>query len=249
MDCIVLNAGGSDMLKRQLRDIRRRLGLATLFAVMCVAAQTVAASSDDVIYTIDFSAPPRVDAADWLRNQGFEFKLGADELGFGFAGARLNVETQDQVAGLIVKQLSLPKTKRIRVHWGVERYPDGADWENGVYRVPLAIMLSFGDERIDSGAFFLPDVPHFIGLFLGKNEQQGKPYTAQYYKKAGRYYCAPCGAPEGQTVVAEFDLEKAYTSQFGKAEIPDLSSFGFQMNTKDTSGGARAFIKKVEFLI
>lgn len=236
------------MSKRRFKEILRHAGLMTLFAVSSVATQTVAASSDDVIFTLDFSTAPPVDAANWLKNQGFEFKLDADALGFGFSGQQLNVETQGQVAGLVVKELNLPSTKRIRVHWGVERYPDGADWDNGVYRVPLAIMLSFGEERVNSGAFFLPDVPHFIGLFLGQKEQQGKPYTAEYYKEAGRYFCTPCGAPEGQTVVTEFDLEQAYTSQFGKNRIPELNSFGFQMNTKGTSGGARAFIKKVEFL-
>jgi hypothetical protein len=210
--------------------------------------QSVYASPERVIYSLDFSTQPESQATNWLRKQGFDFKLDADELKLHFADQELIIETNDQVAGLIVKEVSLPKTKRIRIHWGVDRYPQGANWEQGMYRVPVAIMISFGKEKIDSGAFFLPDAPYFIGLFLGEKEFQGKAYTAKYYKEGGRYFCLPCGTPTGKSTITDFDLEKAFRSQFNKSEMPPISSFGLQMNTKNTKGGARAFIRKIEFL-
>ncbi len=236
------------MGKKYSWGMYRYLSVLVSSIILVMLWQAARASSDNVVYMIDFSRESHKDAVSWLKSQGFQFKLDADDLRLSLAGQYLTLEAKDEVAGLIVKQLNLPKTKRIRIHWGVERYPKGADWEKGIYRLPLAVMVSFGDEKIDSGAFFLPDAPYFIGVFLGEKESQGKAYTGNYYKEGGRYFCMPCGVPEGQSVITEFDLEKAYTSQFKKTEMPGISSFGLQMNTKDTRGGARAFIKKIEFL-
>lgn len=118
----------------------------------------------------------------------------------------------------------------------------------GIYRVPIAVVISFGESKIDSGSFYIPDAPHFISLFLGEKEKSRRAYTGKYYKKGGRYFCEPCGVRPGGTVVTEFDLAEAFKFQFGQPEIPPVSSVGFQMNTEDTRGGARAFLKKVEFL-
>ncbi len=109
-------------------------------------------------------------------------------------------------------------------------------------------MISFGDQENSGGSLFVPDAPYFISLFLSQNAREGKAYTANYYHKGGRYFCQPCNTPAGKLVTTEFNLEHAFKSQFGKSQVPPISDFGFQMNTEDTQGGARAFLKKVEFL-
>lgn len=64
----------------------------------------------------------------------------------------------------------------------------------------------------------------------------------------GRYYCTPCNQPVGEAVTTEFKLDEAFKRRFDVTPVPPISSFGFQMNTKDTKGGARAFLQTVEFL-
>jgi hypothetical protein len=201
-----------------------------------------------VVYTLDFSDQADGDAKPWLKANGFQFKLDADDLNPHFSYQRLVLETSDEKAGYFVKRLNLSNVKGIRVIWGVDRSPQGADWERGIYRVPIAVVISFGEKKIDSGSFYIPDAPYFISLFLGEKEKSGRAYTGKYYKKGGRYFCKPCVAPVGKTVVTEFNLEEAFKSQFGQPEVPPVSSFGLQMNTEDTRGGARAFLKRVEFL-
>ena len=197
---------------------------------------------------LDFSDQADGDATAWLKANGFQFKLDAEDLNPRFNHQRLMLETSDKKAGFFVKRLSLPGVNAIRLVWGVERYPQGADWEQGNHRVAIAVVVSFGETKIDSGAFYIPDAPHFISLFLGEKEKGGRAYTGKYYRKGGRYFCQPCGASPGETVVTEFDLEAAFKAQFGQSKMPPVSSFGFQMNTKDTRGGARAFLKRAEFL-
>ena len=202
----------------------------------------------EVVHTIDFSGQPDGPAAAWLRQRGFVFRLNAEKLAPRFENGRLVLQTESARAGLFELPVHLSGVEWLRVAWGVERYPHGADWSRGVTAVPVAVMTSFGTRKISSGSLFVPNAPYFIGLFLGEKERGDRVYRGNYYKKGGRYYCTPCGTPTGRRVVTVFDLATAFRSEFELEDIPPISRFGFQMNTKRTSGGAEAFIEKVEFL-
>ena len=200
------------------------------------------------LHTIDFSGQPDGPAEEWLKQQGFTLRLDADDLQPHFKDNRLVLHTSRQKAGLFELPLHMSQVKRIRIHWGVERYPRGADWSQGITAVPIAVMTTFGTKRIKSGSLFVPNAPYFIGLFLGEKERANRAYTGNYYKIGGRYFCTPCGVPVGERVVTEFDLDRGFRAQFGQTVVPPISRFGFQMNTKGTSGGAKAFLEKVEYL-
>jgi len=201
-----------------------------------------------VVHAFDFTQQPEGEAVDWLRKEGFELELDARALDPRFGEKGLLLSTDRSEAGLFARKLSIPAAERIRVVWGVDRYPSGANWEKGVFRVPIAVMVSFGEEEIDSGSFFVPDAPYFISLFLSRNARAGKSYTANYYRKGGRYFCVECSPPPGKTISTEFDLATAFRKEFDLAKVPPITSFSFQMNTKDTRGGARAWLSRVEFL-
>jgi hypothetical protein len=222
--------------------------LFVLVIVSVAIGMTANASSEKVLYTIDFSGQPDGPALNWLERSGFELQLGAKKLNPHFRNNRLKLQSKGEDAGLFVKALNLPNAKRIRIFWGVDRYPQGADWEKGVNAVSLAVMVSFGNKKIKSGAFYIPDAPYFIGLFLGEKEHEGKAYTGKFFTKGGRYFCEPCGVSPGTMVITEFDLEKHFKSQFSEDRVPPLSRFGFQVNTKETRGGSAAFLHKVEIL-
>jgi hypothetical protein len=174
--------------------------------------------------------------------------LNAEGLHPYFRDGRLILHTERQTAGLFEHQLNLPSARRLRIHWGVDYYPEGANWERGINAVAIAVMTSFGTETLTSGSLFIPNAPYFIGLFLGQKEQAGKGYLGKYYTQGGRYFCEPCGVRVGETVESDFDLAKAFSEQFSVPHFPGVSGFGFQMNTKATHGGAVAFLKKVEYL-
>jgi hypothetical protein len=201
-----------------------------------------------VVYTLDFSQQPDGPATNWLKDQGFVLKLNAEELHPYFRDGRLILHTEKQTAGLFEHQLNLPNARRIRIHWGVDHYPEGANWERGINAVAIAVMTSFGTETLNSGSLFIPNAPYFIGLFLGQRERADKGYLGKYYTQGGRYFCEPCGIPVGETVVSDFDLGKAFAEQFSIPYFPGVSGVGFQMNTKATPGGAEAFLQKVEYL-
>ena len=221
-----------------------------IFTMACLVfpAISVADSASGIVRVIGFTDQSHGSAVEWLKENGWNFRLDAEALNPRFTEKGLVLSTEQRTAGLIERRLRLSDVGRIRITWGVDDYPKGADWENGVYRVPIAVMISFGEEDIGSGSLFVPNTPYFISLFLSKNAQPGKAYTAKYYQKGGRYFCTPCTPPEGKTVITEFDLDDAFRDQFGKSDVPAITSFGIQMNTKDTRGGARAHLERIEFI-
>ena len=221
-------------------------GILMLSVVVLGLTQPIRA--EHAAYVIDFTGQPDGPATEWLKDQGFRLRLDATELSPQFKNHRLVLQTDQENAGLFERPLALPDVTRIRIYWGVERFPHGANWDAGTRAVALAVMTSFGEEKLSSGALYIPNAPYFIGLFLGQQEQERRAYTGRYYTLGGRYFCTACPAPLGKTVVSEFDLAQTFKEQFAKADLPPISRFGFQMNTKGARSGAVAFLEKIEYL-
>ncbi len=233
---------------RRRCGIVRRLGPVLAALALSFAPWPAWSNGGAAVHTIDFTEPAKGAAGGWLREQGFQLRMSAQDLSPRFTERGLVISTERAITGLFAKELRLTGAERVRVTWGVDRYPEGANWEEGIYRVPIAIMISFGEKEIASGSLFVPNVPYFISLFLSKNAEPGKAYTANYYHKGGRYFCEPCSPPAGEAVTATFDLSETFKRTFDQEEVPPITGFSFQMNTKDTRGGAQAFIERVEFL-
>lgn len=202
----------------------------------------------ETVYQLDFSEQTDGDAMGWFKANDFRLENDADEIKARFENGRLVFSVDDDISGLFSKQVRINGASTIRIEWGVDRYPEGANWEKGVLREAIAVIVSFGDERISSGSLVVPNVPYFIGLFLGQHEQEGKAYLGNYFKKGGRYFCSPCGSIPGNQVVTEFNLSDTFKKEFGKTEVPYISSISFEIDVRDTDGQSRAFIRSVSFL-
>jgi hypothetical protein len=220
-----------------------------LFAVL---VRLSAVGADELVHAFDFTTQPKGSAISWLKEQGFEFKLAFEALNPRFEKGALWLSTQRPEAGLcgvtFAKGSDLQQVKRLRLTWGVEEFPEGADWERGINRTPLAVMVSFGYERLSSGLpFGIQAAPYFISPFIGAREAEGKAYTGKFWKLGGRYICVKRGKA-GETMVSELAIDHLFQTLFSKSPTPAISAVGIQMNTKDTGGPAAAFIKKIEFL-
>jgi hypothetical protein len=103
-----------------------------------------------------------------------------------------------------------------------------------------------GNEKLSSGLpMGVNAAPPFFGPFIGQKEQVGRRYIGMLYKKGGRYYCVS-NKGGGTTVVSNFNLDQKFQQEF-KKPTPPVTAFAFQMNTEDTSGGAKAFLKSITF--
>ncbi len=211
---------------------------------------TTVSFGGSVLYSLDFTKQQDGDAKDWLSAKGFELLLDADEFSMNFSKAKLLISTSEDKACIL--GVRFPEGKylnnigSVKIEWGVDRFPKGADWESGNNRLAIGALFTLGTEKLSSGLpFGLNAAPYFLGPFIGEKEVVGKQYLGKLYKEGGRYHCVS-NKSAGTTVVTHFNIDQKFNQSF-KKPTPPLTSFAFQMNTKDTSGGAQAFIKKITF--
>jgi hypothetical protein len=190
---------------------------------------------------------------DWLQSKGFEFKEDMkrrNRIDLGVNDDSLVIEAKRGSFGIMVNEaVNVPDFTFIEIDWGVNKFPEGASYEQGVRNEAIMVIIFMGDERMPSGSIFIPDSPYFIGLFLCHNDDRiNHPYRGSYFKKSGRYVCGDRPA-EGETVTTRFDLLKAYRAYFDKEgdDDPGISGLGIALDTKKAQGGGRssAFIREI----
>lgn len=108
-----------------------------------------------------------------------------------------------------------------------------------------------GDENQPSGSLFIPDSPHFIGLFLCSGDDRiNHAYVGFYFKKSGRYVCVDKPS-EGELVTSRLDLLEAYRTAFDKErdDDPGISGLALALDTKKAGdkGRSSAFISEIRF--
>jgi len=202
-----------------------------------------------VLYSLDFTKQKDGDAKAWLRSKGFKFILDASKLSMKFKGGKLVISTPGEYAGVIGIQLSSGRylaADAVKIVWGVDKFPKGADWAGGNNRLAIGALITLGTKKLSSGLpMGINAAPPFFGPFIGQKERVGGRYLGKLYKKGGRYYCVS-NKNSGATVTTNFNISQKYQQEF-KKPAPPVTAFAFQMNTKDTSGGAQAFIKSITF--
>lgn len=208
---------------------------------------------DKTTYLLDFSDYTEGSVESWLQTKGFTFERDAknrSKLDLAVNDHALILEAKQGVFGILVNErVDVIEFSRIRIEWGVHKYPQGASYAKNVNNEALMIYIFFGYDKISSGSFLIPNSPYFIGLFLCEDEKVNFPYEGRYFQKGGRFVCL--GKPKpGEMVISEFDLITAFQTYFEKDEIPVISGISLAIDTRKSKGGgkAAAFIKSVEFI-
>ena len=207
-------------------------------------------SAGEVLYSLDFTKQKDGDAKAWLKSKGFKLMLDAPSLSMKFEGGKLVIQTSKELAGMIGIRLPAAKYLKnigsVKIVWGVDKFPQGADWAKGNNRLAIGALIAMGSEKLSSGLpMGINAAPPFFGPFIGEKERVGGRYLGMLYKKGGRYYCVS-NKGGGATVTSNFNLDQKFQQEF-KKPTPPVTAFGFQMNTEDTSGGAKAFVKSITF--
>jgi Protein of unknown function (DUF3047) len=207
----------------------------------------------EVTWRIDFSDYAGGPIEEWLQAKGFRLEQGAADpelLELFIHEGALFLGAKGHVKGFLVNQdVQLEKLSKIRIHWGIIKYPKGASYERHVNNEALMVYIFFGQEKLPSGHFAIPALPYFIGLFLGQEEQLNTPYQGRYFHKGGRFVCV--GNPNlNETVISEFDLIASYQTYFGKDDVPTISgiTLGIDTFSSGDEGKALAYIQRIEFL-
>ena len=210
----------------------------------------------ETIYELDFSTASG-DVKNWFEAIKWEFREKAVEI-LRFEDGKLVIEPTRDELGVVMREFDkkdyLHGVTKLRIEWGVDQYPIGADWSGPKdkfrnTREPIAFMVFFGETKLDSGFFLAPDLPYFISFFLGKDERPDQVYFGNYWQKGGRYLCIPCDGSSGKTFITEIDLSDKFLELFGKKQLP-ITALGIEVDvqkTKKVNGRySKAFIKRVQ---
>ncbi|MEI6054741.1 MAG: hypothetical protein WCR55_01670 [Lentisphaerota bacterium] len=228
-------------------NLIKLLGI-SLFLINC----SLIYSDSKVLYTLDFTNVNASDPRAWLKDKGFTKIESAakdqNKLSLSFADNSLNFDTKGKIFAFILNpSMHIDGAKKIRITWGVNKFPDGGSYENAVRNEALMIYVYFGDKDKDSGSFFIPNCPYFLGLYLGQNDTIGKIYMGRHFTDGGRFICI--GKPQiGATVVTEYNIADGFKSAFpAEKTLPFIAGIALEVETSST-GPANAFIKKIELL-
>ena len=228
--------------------------LSLLFASLANAPTS--ANDGKLVHVLRFTNYEQGSIDDWLQGKGFQFKQDAQrrhriDLDVGSSG--LVLEAKRRAFGVMPNEsVNVPTFTHIEIDWGVNKFPAGASYEQGVRNEALMVIVFMGDERQSSGSMFIPDSPYFVGLFLCHGDDKiNHPYVGAYFNKGGRYVCTN-RPTEGEIVTSRFNLLEAYRAYFDKEQDDDpaVSGLALALDTKkaDEGGRASAFIREIRFL-
>ena len=212
----------------------------------------------ETAYELDFTKASG-DVINWFKKNNWESRQDIAEMNLRFEGGKLVIEPTTDKLGVLMREFDkneyLFGPTKLRIEWGVDKYPHGADWsgpkkKDRNTREAVSLMVFFGDKKLDSGFFLAPDLPYFISFFLGEKERPDKVYFGNYWQKGGRYLCIPCDGSLGKTFVTEVDLAKKFFELFKKKKLP-VTALGIEVDVQKTNKKngrySKAFIKRIKF--
>ncbi|MBS1255022.1 MAG: hypothetical protein MAG581_00821 [Deltaproteobacteria bacterium] len=213
----------------------------------------------ETIYELDFTSASG-NVKEWFEKINWEFREDIDDMNLRFEDGKLVVEPTKDELGVMMREFDkrnyLQDVTKLHIEWGVDQYPQGADWSGPKdkkrnTREAISFMIFFGDKKLDSGFFLAPDLPYFISFFLGEKEKPDQVYYGNYWQEGGRYLCIPCDGSTAKTIVTEINLEEKFKELFGK-EQPPVSALGIEVDVQKTgkSNGrhSKAFIKHIKLM-
>ena len=126
---------------------------------------------------------------------------------------------------------------RIRINWGVEQYPEGADWSGPVeekrnVRNAIGVMI-FLEMKIRKADRFSYLTSPIFSLIPREKERPGKAYLANYWQKGGRYFCISCNGNVGE-FISEMDIPNTFKDQFG-FDPPPITGIAIDADATNTS--------------
>jgi hypothetical protein len=206
-----------------------------------------------ITWVIDFADYAGGSIEAWLQTKGFQLEHGAEDpaaLALSHNAGALVLEAKQPVRGFVVNdEVKLEHFSKVRITWGILKYPTEASYERKINNEALMVYISFGQGELPSGHVLIPARPFFIGLFLGQEEQLNTPYQGKFFHEGGRFVCV--GHPQPyETVVSEFDLRTAFHTYFAQADVPMISGISLGVDTfaSGDGGTAAAYIHRIEFL-
>ena len=223
---------------------------------LSVLPQLSFAEPDKLTNILSFNDYQSGSIDDWLQGKGFDFQNDMRHrnlIDLDVSENALTLEAKKRAFGIMINEsVDLAEFTEVEITWGVNQFPEGASYEQGIRNESLMVFFFLGDERHSSGSWLIPSSPYFVALFLCHGDDKiNHPYVGAYYKKTGRYVCVKRPDP-GQTVTTRFNILEAYRTYYDKErdDDPAITGIGLALDTKKagSGGSSSAFIHEIRFI-
>ena len=95
-------------------------------------------------------------AEDWFKTRGMKFIHDMNKMNPRFENGSFIIEAKDENYGAVAKEFkgsnAIKDAKQLKIVWGVNQFPKGADWSGPKTkkrntREAIAVIISFGTEK------------------------------------------------------------------------------------------------------
>ncbi len=216
-------------------------------------AVSTASAEGRLVHIVNFDDYEIGSEEDWLLGKGFQFRVDMqrrDHIDLEVSEEGLKIEAKKRSLGMMVNEAAnISEFTYVEIDWGVNKFPEGASYEQGTRNEAMMVVFFMGDERLPSGSILIPNSPYFIGLFLCHNDDRtNHPYQGRFFRAGGRYVCLDKPKP-GETITSRFDLLDGYRTFFDRErdDDPGISGLAIALDTKKATdkGRSSAFIREI----
>ena len=69
----------------------------------------------------------------------------------------LTIKAKRPALGFLANEtVDVPEFTYIEIDWGINRFPEGASYEQGLRNEAIMVIIFMGDEKLPSGSVFIP---------------------------------------------------------------------------------------------
>ena len=104
----------------------------------------------DLIYSVDFSDYAAGAVMTWLGSKGFVPEQDMKEqrrIALTGSDKELTLQAKSRSLGLLVDEVNIAGASRIRIDWGVQSFPPGASYEQGIRSDAVMVYIFFGSKK------------------------------------------------------------------------------------------------------
>jgi hypothetical protein len=118
----------------------------------------------ETVYELNFKDASG-DVLTWFKKNRWESGQDIAEMNLRFEDGKLVIEPTSAKLGVLMREFDekeyLFGATKLRIEWGVDQYPLGADWSGPKNkarntREAISFMVFFGETKVDSGYFLAP---------------------------------------------------------------------------------------------
>ena len=129
-----------------------------IFVLFLLFSYTV---NSETVYELDFSNASG-DVITWFDKKNWKSREDIADMNLRFENGKLIIEPTSDKLGILMREFNekeyLFGATKLRIEWGVDQYPHGADWsgpkeKNRNTREAISLMVFFGEKKLDSGFF------------------------------------------------------------------------------------------------